>query len=116
MKRLGKQHTTTRTTGDWPALTSAANCYTEYSTARAPVQAPREARKEPHMSKNNTTLQGTTPEERLRELMHNNDYEQVMPGGAYEAEFNALLAKYGGDLYHTALAAFTLGAELARRS
>ena len=60
-------------------------------------------------------LQGTTPEERLKELLKGMDYTLVAPGGEYEPEFNALLAKYGADTYHTALAAFTLGATLAKR-
>ena len=65
------------------------------------------------MSTQNTTLQGST-EERLRKLLANHAYEQVMPGGDYEQVFTALLAKYNGDLYHTALAALSMGAGLAK--
>lgn len=66
------------------------------------------------MKTQNNAPQGST-EERLRKLQANHAYELVMPGGEYEQEFNVLLAKYDGDLYHTALAALSMGAGLAGR-
>jgi hypothetical protein len=61
-------------------------------------------------------MKSINTEERLHKLLANNAYEQVMPGGDYEEEFKAILAKYNGDLYHTALAALSMGAGLAERS
>lgn len=63
------------------------------------------------MSTTTKDLQNIT----LEELLKGSDYTKVAPGGQYEAIFNALLDKYGADTYHTALAAFTLGAVLTRR-
>lgn len=49
-------------------------------------------------------------ENKLHNLLNNDTYTEVIPGGKYEKEFDLILKKYNGDLYHTALAAFSLGA------
>lgn len=46
----------------------------------------------------------------LHNLLNNDAYTKVAPGGEYEKEFELILKKYNGDLYSTALAAFTMGA------
>ena len=54
----------------------------------------------------------------LHNLLNNDVYTEVIRGGKYEKEFDLILKKYNGDLYHTALAAFSMGAgvqEIRRR-
>lgn len=60
-------------------------------------------------------LHGATPEARLGELLNNAQWCLIAPGGKYEAEFEALLRKYGREAYGTGMAAFTMGWALAKR-
>lgn len=47
-------------------------------------------------------------------MMQTDSYAKAAPGGAYAAEMDALLAKYRGDDYRLALAAFQMGYECCR--